>query len=143
MKLGHLRRKGESNGGCVGGLAGADRDRGVALLVRAGRPVGPGSAAQRRAPGGRFPANPRQVRKQEDGLLTLEFFSDGTLSEGRLLGTGKGTYKLLPDQRIDLEIDGVFWGTNHATCRYSLSGDEFLLTPESGSGLALRYKRVP
>jgi hypothetical protein len=37
--------------------------------------------------------------------------------------------------------EGLPWGTNDATWRYNLSGEELLLTPESGAGLALRWKR--
>jgi hypothetical protein len=80
--------------------------------------------------------------RQVDGSLTLEFFADGTLREERLLNTGKGTYKLLPGQRLELEIEGVLWGKNRVTARYTVSGDELLLTPEGGVGIALRYKRV-
>jgi hypothetical protein len=80
--------------------------------------------------------------KQQDGVLSLEFFSDGTLKEERLLNTGKGTYKLLPNRRMDLKIEGALWGTNEATVRYDVNGDELVLTPDSGSGLALRYRKV-
>jgi hypothetical protein len=80
--------------------------------------------------------------KQEDGSLTLEFFSDGTLREERALNNGKGTYKLLPGGRIELKIEGVLWGENEATRRYEITGDELVLTTEGGAGIALRYKRV-
>lgn len=75
--------------------------------------------------------------------MTLEFFPNGILREERLLNSGKGSYRLLSGQLIKMEIEGVLWGTNEATFRYNLSGDELLLTPDSGSGIALRYKRVP
>jgi hypothetical protein len=80
--------------------------------------------------------------KQQDGALSLEFFSDGTLREERPLNTGKGTYKLLPNRRIELKIEGVLWGQNEATCRYEISGDDLVLTPDAGVGLALRYRKV-
>jgi hypothetical protein len=79
--------------------------------------------------------------KQQDGSLALEFFADGTLRETRALNTGKGTYKLLPNRRIELKIEGVLWGHNEATMRYDLSDDELVLTPDAGAGLALRYRR--
>jgi hypothetical protein len=80
--------------------------------------------------------------KQQDGSLTLEFFSDGTLREQRLLNNGKGTYKLLPNRRMDLKIEGVLWGHNEATVRYEISGDELVLTPDAGAGIAFRYRKV-
>ena len=79
--------------------------------------------------------------KQQDGSLTLEFLSDGTLREQRALNAGKGTYKLLPNRRIELKIEGVLWGHNEATMRYGLNGDELVLTQDAGAGLALRYRR--
>src|SRR5689334_8106786 len=75
--------------------------------------------------------------KQQDGSLTLEFCSDGTLREERLLDTGKGTYKLLPNRRMELKIEGGLWGHNEVTVRYEISGDELVLTPDAGAGLAL------
>jgi len=80
--------------------------------------------------------------KQQDGSLKLEFFSDGTLREERLLNNGKGTYKLLPNRRMELKIEGVLWGHNEATVRYEISGDELVLTPDAGTGIALRYRRM-
>ncbi len=80
--------------------------------------------------------------KQLDGALSLEFFSDGTLREERPLNKGKGTYKLLPGRRMDLKIEGVLWGHNEVTVRYEITGDELVLTPDSGAGLALQYRRV-
>ena len=80
--------------------------------------------------------------KQQDGSLTLEFFSGGTLREERPLGTGKGTYKLLPNRRMELKIEGVLWGHNEVTVRYDISGDELVLTPDAGVGLAIRYRKV-
>jgi hypothetical protein len=80
--------------------------------------------------------------KQADGSLTLTFFSNGTLREERMLNNGSGTWKIRSGKYIELEIEGVLWGTNQATCRYTLSGDELTLTPESGSGFMLRYQRV-
>jgi hypothetical protein len=80
--------------------------------------------------------------KQQDGSLSLEFFSDGTLREERLFNTGKGTYKLLPNRRMELKIEGVLWGQNEMTVRYELSGDELVLTPDAGAGFALRYRKV-
>ncbi|OWK47503.1 hypothetical protein FRUB_01202 [Fimbriiglobus ruber] len=80
--------------------------------------------------------------KQQDGSLSLEFFSDGTLLEERLLNNGKGTYKLLPNRKMELKIEGVLWGTNDATARYDISGDELTLTPDAGAGIAIRYRKV-
>jgi hypothetical protein len=80
--------------------------------------------------------------KQQDGPLALEFFSDGTLREERLLNNGSGTYKLLPNRRIELKIDGVLWGQNEGTMRYEISGDELVLTSDGSAGLALRYRKV-
>jgi len=80
--------------------------------------------------------------KQQDGPLSLEFHSDGTLREERALNTGKGTWKILPGRKIELKIEGVIWGENEVTMRYDLSGDELVLTPDSGVGLALRYRKV-
>jgi hypothetical protein len=80
--------------------------------------------------------------KQQDGSLTLEFFPNNTLREERLLNTGKGTYKMLPNRRMELKIEGVLWGKNEATVRYDISGDELVLTPDAGTGLALRYRKV-
>ena len=73
---------------------------------------------------------------------TLEFFSDGTLREERLLNTGKGTYKLRPNHRIELDVEGVLWGRNQADFRYEISGEELLLTTDAGVGITLRFRKV-
>lgn len=80
--------------------------------------------------------------KQADGSLELEFFADGTLAEKRLLDTGRGTYRLLPNKRMELSVSAVFWGQNQLTVRYELTDDELTLIPETGSGVVLRYKKV-
>lgn len=80
--------------------------------------------------------------KQQDGSLTMEFFRNGTLREERMLNNGNGTYVLLPNRRIDLKIEGVLWGQNEMIARYDIEGDELVLTPDSGVGIAIRYRRA-
>jgi hypothetical protein len=80
--------------------------------------------------------------KQQDGPLNLTFFADHTLREERLLDAGKGTYRLLPNRRIELKIDGVLWGQNEVTLQYDISEGELVLTPDAGSGIALRYRKL-
>lgn len=142
MKVCHTRRKGEGDGGCLGVLGGLILVGGLLyLFVPDAR-----KAIDKLISGARSVTDAQLILgkwQQQDGSLSIEFFSDGTLREKRLFNTGRGTYKLLPGQRIDLEIDGVFWGKNRATARYTLSGDELVLMPDTGAGIALRYKRVP
>lgn len=80
--------------------------------------------------------------RQADGSLELEFFANGTLAEKRLLDTGRGTYRLLPNKRMELKVDALFWGQNEVTVKYELTDDELTLVPETGSGMVLRYKKV-
>ncbi len=134
MKVGSERRRGEGNGGCLGAIGGLVVVGVLLYLFLPGVRVAVDRAVDSRTVVGKW--------KQVDGPLKLELFSDGTLREERPLGTGKGTYKLLSGERIELEIEGVLWGTNRATFRYTLTGDELLLSPEGGSGMALRYRRV-
>jgi hypothetical protein len=78
----------------------------------------------------------------EGGWNTLEFFRDGTLREERI-NTGKGTYKLLDGNRIQMEIEGVLWGTNNVVFEYELSGNRLTLTPQGGGvALTMRYTRL-
>jgi hypothetical protein len=74
--------------------------------------------------------------------LFIEFKSDGTLLDDTAFSTLKGTYKLLDDRRIDMEIQGQIMGTNKAIIRYEITGDELLLTPDTGAGIAQRCRRV-
>lgn len=81
--------------------------------------------------------------QQVDGLLSFEFFPDGTLLEVRPLNTGKGTYRILGDGRMHLSIEGALWGTSELDVKYEIDGDSFSITNSSG-GFAptLRYRRV-
>lgn len=83
----------------------------------------------------------RKENAISDGYV-IEFFNDGTLRETTITGTVSGTYKILSDRRIHIDQQGMFWGRNDAIVSYRMSGDELLLTPESGSGLVIRCKRL-
>ncbi len=73
---------------------------------------------------------------------TIEFFSDGTLREVALLKSSNGKYVLLDGDRMKLEIDGILWGTNVNTFKYSISGDKLTMTTEGGIGITLNWTRV-
>jgi hypothetical protein len=73
---------------------------------------------------------------------TIEFRSDGTLLEETLFATHKGTFKLLPDNRMEYEAEGLLWGTNQVILRWRFEGDSLVLSADSGSGLQLRCKAM-
>ncbi len=73
---------------------------------------------------------------------TMEFFPDGTLREVAILKTTNGKYVLLDGGRVKTETDGLLWGTNVVTWKYSISGNKLAMTTEGGIGLTLNWTRV-
>jgi len=73
---------------------------------------------------------------------TMEFFSDGTCQEVAILGTRKGTYKIIQSGRMKTEIEGLLWGTNEGTWTYMVSGDKLTLTTEGAIGITLNFTKV-
>jgi hypothetical protein len=49
-----------------------------------------------------------------------EFFADGTLKDVATFGTLGGKYQLLEDQRVKIETDGLFYGTNTLIYSYRI-----------------------
>jgi hypothetical protein len=78
--------------------------------------------------------------QQQGGLLTLEFFPDGSV---RLSGDqqGHGTYQMFTRQKISLETTNSLWGSRRNTILYEVNTHELVLTPESGGGAALHFTR--
>lgn len=79
---------------------------------------------------------------EDDLSPTLEFFSDGTLRAELMLITRDGSYKLLPNRRMEVNIEGILWGHNEATGRYDIIGDELLLTSDTAAGISRRFRRA-
>src|SRR6266404_1730196 len=77
-----------------------------------------------------------------DSSNTIEFFPDGTLREVALLKTSNGKYVLLDGGRLKMEIDGLLWGTNTATWKYSINGNNLTMTTEGAVGLTLNFTRT-
>lgn len=71
----------------------------------------------------------------------MEFFPDGTLRETALLNTSNGKYTLLDGNRMKMEIDGILWGTNVTTFKYSIEGDKLTMTGEEGLSVTLNWRR--
>jgi len=72
----------------------------------------------------------------------IEFFPDGTLRETAPLKNSNGKYALLDGGRMKTETDGILWGTNVATWKYSLSGNKLTMTVEGGAGITLNWTRM-
>jgi hypothetical protein len=57
------------------------------------------------------------------GIAHLHLRSDGTFTEVALLGTNRGTYRLLSRGEIEFNSPGTFYGRNVVKFPYRLSGD--------------------
>jgi len=79
---------------------------------------------------------------RDDSSFTLEFLEKGKLREERLLKTVEGSYKLLPQGRVEMHTKGVLWGASKQTLRYELTRDCLILIPEHGRGSPIRYWRA-
>jgi hypothetical protein len=94
---------------------------------------------------GRNPLAPSIVgrwRLDSNSTNTIEFFPDGTLRESALLKNTNGKYTLLDGGRLKMETEGLLWGTNVSTWKYSISGDRLTLTLEGGIALTLKWTRM-
>lgn len=139
MLVPQIRRKGESEGGAVGCLFLLILLGGAAYFLFQ-TDLGKSLFDQ-----GRQMTDAQLILgkwKQVDGPGTDEFFADGTIREERLLGTANGTYKLLPSRRMEIKIDGIFWGQIEGTERYEIRDDELELSTDAGTGVAIRLRRV-
>ena len=76
------------------------------------------------------------------GPGSMEFRTDGTVLEQAPLATNKGTYKLLPEQRIEIEMEGLLWGTNTAVFRWELIDNQLCLGLDGGTSFAFKLKLV-
>jgi hypothetical protein len=74
-------------------------------------------------------------------LDSIEFFPNGDVRIYAALVTHKGKWKLLSGQRLDLETEGVLWGTNKIEWEYKLSGKTLVLMQPNG-GLTLKYLKI-
>jgi hypothetical protein len=81
---------------------------------------------------------------QEEGKIgcSMEFLADGRCQELSPLKNTKGTYTLQSGQRIDMKLEGWFYGHNQITWRYELTSDTLVLSQEGGAGMVARYRRV-
>lgn len=73
---------------------------------------------------------------------TIEFFPDGTLREIAVLKTTDGKYVLMDESRMKMETDGILWGTNISTWKYSISGSKLAMTTEGSVGITLNWTRA-
>lgn len=73
---------------------------------------------------------------------TIEFFPDGTLRESALLRTSNGKYTLLDGGRLKMETEGILWGTNVSTWKYTINGDKLTMTMENGLAISLNWTRM-
>jgi len=76
------------------------------------------------------------------GPGSIEFRTDGTVLELAPLSSNKGTYKLLPEKRIEIEMEGLLWGTNTAVFRWDLVGTQLCLGLDGGTSFAFRLKSI-
>ena len=73
---------------------------------------------------------------------TIEFRSDGTLSEKTLLRNINGSYTSLGGGKIKMNTEGMLWGTNETVLNYSVSGDKLTLTSEGAVGITMHWTRL-
>ena len=72
----------------------------------------------------------------------LEFRADGTVRDMALLSTSNGTFKLLPENRLEWEAAGMLWGTNTCVFRWQREGDVLHLGLEGSPDFLWRLKRL-
>lgn len=70
---------------------------------------------------------------------TLEFFSNGEVREYALLRTNKGTWTMPGDNRLKLDMEGIFYGSNKVEFKYELSSSALKLVTLDGN-IKLDYK---
>lgn len=85
----------------------------------------------------------RLAGKWDAGAVTLELRSDGTTREHALLRTAKGTFHLLPGNRVEFQTEGLIWGTNTTTFRWKLEDDALHFGADGGDGYFWKLKRLP
>jgi hypothetical protein len=66
------------------------------------------------------------------GMETLEFYSNGDFEDRALLGSTRGTWKMPGDQRLQMEMPGIFYGKINGEWKYELNGDKLTLTSSNG-----------
>jgi hypothetical protein len=78
--------------------------------------------------------------KGKGTLDTIEFFSNGDVRIYALLATHKGTWKIMPGQRLTMETEGLLWGTNKMEWKYEISGKTLTLKSTNGN-ISLQYEK--
>jgi len=66
------------------------------------------------------------------GMETLEFYSNGDFEDRAVLGSTRGTWKMPGDQRLQMEMPGIFYGKINGEWKYELSGDKLTLKSSDG-----------
>ena|GEM_PF-5981152 len=77
----------------------------------------------------------------EHSSQSLEFYSDGTVTELTLLKTFNGTFRLLSGNRVRAVLPGLLWGDNVVDFSYIVTATN--LTLNAPNGLKFSYKRAP
>ena len=80
--------------------------------------------------------------KMQDTGYLLAFAEDGTMLEQRATGSSKGIYELRPDSTLYTKTEGLLFGHNEATFKYSLSEREMILTIVSPLEMNLQFARI-
>ena len=76
------------------------------------------------------------------GPGSIEFRRDGTVLEIAPLISNKGTFKMLPNERIEIEMEGMLWGTNRAVFGWGLVGSQLCLKPDGAETYLYRLKSL-